>query len=70
MDTMTKLLEIASRIEHLENAAEWIARESIHSDNGISQTSTLICVLADEIREKVYHLTHDLEQTVSPDSIH
>jgi hypothetical protein len=70
MDTMTKLLEIASRIEHLENAAEWIARESIHTDNGISQTSTLICVLADEIREKVYLLTHEMEQATTPDTIH
>jgi len=65
MDTMNKLLEIASRIDHLENAAEWIARESVHTDNGISQTSTLICVLADEIREKVYDLTRELENLSS-----
>lgn len=62
MDTMDKLLEIASRIDHLENAAEWIARESVHADSGVSQTGTLICVLADEIREKIYSLTCELEK--------
>ena len=61
MDTVDKLLEISSRIEHLENIAEWIARETIQSDNGISQTGTLICVLADQIREAVYELCRDME---------
>jgi hypothetical protein len=66
MDTLDRLLQISSRLEHLENSAEWIARESVHDDNGISQTSTLICVLADEIREMIFALTHDLEQLSTP----
>ncbi len=64
MDTLNRLLEISSRIEHLENAAEWVAKQTIHSDNTISQTSTLIVVLADELREKIYALVHELEQTL------
>ena len=47
MDTLSKLMAISSRIEHLENAANWIAREAVHSDISISQTGTLISVLAD-----------------------
>ncbi len=61
MDTLDKLLDISSRLDHLETAAEWIAKESIHTDNGVSQTSTLICVLADEIRERVFNLAQELE---------
>ena len=62
MNTVDRLLEITSRLEHLENAAEWITRETVHSDNGISQTGTLICVLADEVRERVCNLIEDLER--------
>ncbi|MEZ4754849.1 MAG: hypothetical protein R3A13_11180 [Bdellovibrionota bacterium] len=62
MDTLEKLMQISSRIEHLENAAEWITRETVHSDNAMSQTGTLITVLADELREMVYNLVHELEQ--------
>lgn len=62
MDTLSKLMDISSRLDHLENAAEWIARESVHTDNGISQTGTLICVLADEVREAIFRLTKELEE--------
>ena len=62
MDTVSELLQISSRIDHLENAAEWIAKETVHSDNAVSQTGTLISVLADELREKVYELVHQLEK--------
>lgn len=61
MDTLDRLMEISNRIEHLENTAEWIAKESIHTDSGISQSGTLICVLADEIREAIYELARSLE---------
>jgi len=70
MDTLNKLLNISSRIDHLEDAAEWIAKETIHCDNGISQTSTLICVLADEIREQVYNLAKELENSQDFEIIH
>ena len=64
MDTLSKLMAISSRIEHLENAASWIAREAVHTDNSISQTGTLITVLADELRERIYALVHELEKDV------
>ena len=65
MDTVTRLLELSSRIEHLEQAAEWIAKEAVHTDSSVSQTGTLICVLADDIREKIYSLVHELEEEVA-----
>ena len=67
MDTLDKLIDISSRLDHLENAAEWIAKESVHDDNGISQTSTLICVLADELRERIFTLAPELEQQGNSD---
>lgn len=62
MASLNKLLEISSRIEHLENSAEWIAKETIHTDNAISQTSSLICVLADEVRTRILELVEELER--------
>lgn len=64
MDTIGKLLDISSRLDHLESAAEWIARETVHGDNVISQTSTLICVITDDLRERLCELVKELENTV------
>ncbi len=61
LDSVSELMAISSRLEHLENSAEWIARESVHSDNSISQTATMISALADDIRERVCELVHALE---------
>ncbi len=55
-------MEISSRLDHLESVAEWVARETVHADSGVSQTGTLICVLADEIRESIYELAKSLEE--------
>ncbi len=65
MDTLERLMQISSRIEQLESAAEWIARETVHSDNSMSQTGTLICVLADDVRERIYSLVKELEDRFS-----
>ena len=62
MKTMDKLLEISSRIEHLESAAEWIARETVHTDNTVSQTGTLICAIADDIQSRITDLVRRLEE--------
>lgn len=70
MDTVKKLLDISSRIDHMENSAEWIARETVHSDNAISQTGSLICVLAEELREKVCTLVRELERAVEIGGYH
>ena len=61
MSNVQKLLDISSRLSHLEQAAEWVARETVHTDNAVSQTGTLICVLADEVRERVCSLVRELE---------
>ncbi len=62
MNTLSQVLEIASRLDHLATCAEWIARETVHTDNSISQTGTLISVLTEDIREKVTALVAELEQ--------
>lgn len=62
MNTLAQVLEIASRLDHLGTSAEWIARETVHTDNSISQTATLISVLTEDIREKVTALISELEQ--------
>lgn len=61
--SIDKLMEISSRIDHLEQTAEWIARESVHTDNAISQSGTLICVIADELRSQICDLVQELERT-------
>jgi hypothetical protein len=61
MDTMEKVLEISSRIEHLETVAEWIARESATKDNTICQSATLISVLIEDIRERIVQLVKIFE---------
>jgi hypothetical protein len=62
MKTLDRLLEISSRIEHLENAAEWIARETVHTDNTVSQTGTLICAIAEDIQARITELVKQLEE--------
>ena len=64
MNTVDTLLDITSRIEHLENAAEWIARETVHSDSAMSQTGTLICVLAEDLRERICGLVRQMEEII------
>jgi hypothetical protein len=61
MNTLAQVLEIASRLDHLGTCAEWIARETVHTDNAISQTGTLISVLTEDIREKLTALISELE---------
>lgn len=70
MDLLDRLLDISSRLDHLEQSAEWIAKETVHTDNGISQTGTLICVLADELRERLYALVRDMEIGEAGDNFH
>ena len=70
MNTLAQILEIASRLDHLGSCAEWIARETVHTDNSISQTSTLISVLAEDIREKITNLVSELEQLSGMDGTH
>ena len=66
MSTLDKLMNISSRLDHLENLAEWVARESVQTDSGISQSGTLICVLCDEVRESIFELAKQLEEQHAP----
>ena len=51
-NSVDKLVDISNRLEQIENSAEWISREMLHSDTAISQTGSLICVIADDIMKK------------------
>ena len=70
MSTMDHILEIASRLDHLGTCAEWIARETVHTDNALSQTGTLMSVLAEDIRERITALVTELEQLAQFDNSH
>ena len=61
MSTVDKLMDISSRLEQLENNAEWIAKETVQTDSSVSQTSTIIMALADDVRERVCALVSELE---------
>ena len=62
MGTLRKLVDIANRLDMLQNSAEWITRETVHLDNSVSQTGTLITVLAEDVRDKVNVLVRELEE--------
>lgn len=64
MNTIEKLSDIASRLDHLETAAEWIARETVNTDTPLSQTGSLIIALADDIRDKLVRLVTDMERGI------
>jgi hypothetical protein len=70
MNTLSQVLEIASRLDHISTSAEWIARETVHTDNSLSQTGTLISVLAEDIREKINALVAELEMATEIESSH
>ncbi len=67
-NSMERLLEITSRLDHLEASAEWIARETIHKDCTVSQTGTLIMVLVDDLRERVCALVKEIEELTEDNS--
>lgn len=70
MSTLAQVLEIASRLDHLGSCAEWIARETVHTDNSISQTGTLMSVLTEDVREKINVLIAELEQVAQYSNSH
>ena len=70
MNSMNQILEIASRLDHLGTCAEWIARETVHTDNTVSQTGTLMSVLAEDIRDRITALITELEQLAQFDGSH
>lgn len=70
MNTLDRLLEIASRLDHIDNGAEWIAKEAANTDSGVSHTGTMICAVVDDVREKIYALVQDLEDIAEIDCYH
>ena len=69
MKTMDRLIDIANRIDHMDSVAEWITRETVHSDNTISQSGTLISVIADDVRERLCRLVKEMEQQRENDKL-
>ena len=68
MDTISKLQEISLRLDHIENAGEWLARALVHTDSAGSQTGSLITALADDIRERLLALITELEKSAVVES--
>ena len=60
-DTLNKIEDIRSRLDHLEEAGTWLARALVHADATASHTGTLVTVLAEDIREKFTALVAELE---------
>jgi len=61
---MQSLIDIESRLEHLENLALWIARDSASIDPTLSQTGTLISVICEDVRERIFNLVKQLEEKI------
>lgn len=70
MHTLAKVLDISSRLDHLSNCADWIARETVHTDNTLSQTGTLMTVLVEDLRERINELVTELEEFALPGEGH
>lgn len=70
MDTLTQLLEISSRLDHVEQSTDWIAKETALKDNTVSQTATLVSVLTDDIRERIYDLVKEIEKIAELSELH
>lgn len=64
MNSISKISDISDRIDHLESAAEWIARITVNQDQSVSQSATLIQVLADDIRQLICGLVRELENGI------
>ncbi|MCX7952869.1 MAG: hypothetical protein N2654_04500 [Deltaproteobacteria bacterium] len=62
--SVRELIEIESRLEHLESLALWIAKETANSDLTISQTGTLISIVCEDVRERVIDLVRSLEEKI------
>ena len=59
------MIALSSRIDHLEQVAEWIARETANQDSSVCQSATLITVLIDDIRNRLIDLVKSLEESVN-----
>lgn len=63
-NSIDKLVDISNRLDQIEQSAEWISREMVHTDASVAQAGALISVLADDIKEKIYLLVQKLEDTI------
>ena len=64
MNSLDKSHEITLRLDHLEEAGDWIARATVHNDAAASHTGTLVTVLADDLRQRVLDLVTELEKQI------
>ncbi len=64
MDSLEKLQEITLRLDHLEEAGDWLARALVHVDGAASHTGSLVTVLADDIRNRIIELISELEKEI------
>ena len=61
MDMLEQLRTVVKRLEEVDHAGEWIARETIHSDAAVSQSGSLICALAHDLQERLEEVLEAVE---------
>jgi len=65
MDVLEQLKAVSRRLEQMDQAGEWIARETVHSDNPVSQSGSLICALAADIQDKLDQVSREIEELIT-----
>ena len=64
MKSLEKLQEISLRLDHLDAAGEWLARALVHTDEAASHTGSLVSVLSEDLRNRIFELVTELEKTI------
>lgn len=62
MDTVKQIEDIASRLDQLVSAGDWIVKNTTETDAVSAQTGNLVSVLADDVRKRVFDLITELER--------
>lgn len=65
MDTIRRLQELSMRIDHLENAGEWLSTVLEDYDGPAASTGNLISSLAEDIRYRLIELVTELEKQIA-----
>ena len=64
MDNVTKLNEIALRLDHIESSGEWLSRSLEDVDRAASKTGELIMALTEDVRARLLELVTELEKEI------
>ena len=65
MDTVSRLEEIALRLDHLDSMGEWLNQILAGKDPSLAQTGALISTLAEDIRLRLLETITALESELN-----